>query len=935
MAAEAGADSILFERLRLALPPQYTLKREIARGGMGVVYLAHDGALDRPVAVKLLMPEHATAELAARFLREARVLAHLRHPNIVTVYQVLEKDGLFFYIMEWLEGETLQARLTRGPLPRPEVIRVGAELLDALSAAHRQRWIHRDVKPGNIFLTRDRAVLTDFGIARPMGDDATTLTETRQLIGTLAYMSPEQREGGAVTEASDIYSAGLVLYEAMCGRRWWHRDRETHDWSGIPARLRRILKRAMQPDPADRWKNAESFRRHLLDSSRRGSRVIGPIAGVAVGAAFAAFIYVRASNDNPIGRIVVLQALESRGAGTLGDSIGLAVTAGLASFPDLIVSGPSQRRAEGPGLILTGTVESIGDRLRATIQSRSGSSHQINVTRDAAESDWRSLADSLAAQLVYAIYLSDTDDPSLPGEALPRSPAGLQAWTLAEKLFTQARWGEASEAYRRAEAMDTTCLLCAFRINDIDRWLDQPHDPARLARLQTHADAFPPHYRLLIQAAGTSWPDRIALMDSAALTRDFFLAAFHRGDEIFHRGPLFGRHRSEATADLERTVRLRPDFAPGWEHLAWVRIAEADSVGAAQALDQLPTEVVDPTSVGLRFLLRAAFAYQFVSSAEGDAIVNRALQRPDVAAFPFLAMGPRLMLTFESPRASLGMGRIFARRSSVAEVRSGLLAQVFGHLALGHPDSALRYSRIIQSRIPGIEADLFAAQLAGALALTDPDSSEEGRRRVRRATEELRRFTLSGAAGENTRRRAAWMVVLLADRTGSGDQVALAHHILGQDSGAASGYYLRLVRADQLAARGLFDRALELTDWSGSDLVRLPDPFFSTITHFLRAGWFEQVGNTRGALSALLWHQANDFGTYPMGEAQPPEVNLAFGTLARWKQARLIDQNGSFTSDACRAYRAVLQSWNEGSPVYRARASLAKERLASLSCETG
>ena len=105
---------------------------------MGVVYLAHDKALDRPVAVKLLMPEHASAAVAARFVREAQVLARLRHPNIVTVHQVSESAGLFYYVMEWLDGETLQDRLTRGALPQHDVIRIGSELLDALAVHARE-----------------------------------------------------------------------------------------------------------------------------------------------------------------------------------------------------------------------------------------------------------------------------------------------------------------------------------------------------------------------------------------------------------------------------------------------------------------------------------------------------------------------------------------------------------------------------------------------------------------------------------------------------------------------------------------------------------------------------------------------------------------------------------------------------------------------------
>jgi hypothetical protein len=296
-------------------------------------------------------------------------------------------------------------------------------------------------------------------------------------------------------------------------------------------------------------------------------------------------------------------------------------------------------------------------------------------------------------------------------------------------------------------------------------------------------------------------------------------------------------------------------------------------------------------------------------------------------------MGPRLMLTFEAPAASIGMGRIFAARRAVAEIRSGILAQTFGYLVLGQTDSALHFARRLQTRVPGIEADLFAAQLAGALALADPDSTDAGDQRAARAREELRQFTSSGAASDGARHRAAWMVILLADQTGATSQVQLAHHLLNQATGPFARYYAGLIQASTLARRGLYDQALALTDWNGDDLVRLPDPFFSAVSTFLRAEWFARQGNTRDALSALLWHEANDFGTYPVGEVQPPEVNLAFSTLARWKQARLLDRDSTFAADVCRGYRAASLAWKEGTPLYRDRARVARERLSAIGCD--
>ncbi|NIR60768.1 MAG: serine/threonine protein kinase, partial [Gammaproteobacteria bacterium] len=200
----------LLERLRKALAGQYEVERELAAGGMGSIFLARDPTLERQVAVKILRPELATARAAERFLREARILASLSHPNVVPVHSAGEADGLFYYVMDYVEGETLGARLERGALSRDEAAKLGTDLLAALEASHAHGIVHRDVKPANIFLVADRALLGDFGIAKPL-DEPGGLTAAGDLVGTPSYMAPEQLEG-EVTPRTDLYAAGMVLY---------------------------------------------------------------------------------------------------------------------------------------------------------------------------------------------------------------------------------------------------------------------------------------------------------------------------------------------------------------------------------------------------------------------------------------------------------------------------------------------------------------------------------------------------------------------------------------------------------------------------------------------------------------------------------------------------------------------------------------------------
>src|SRR5216684_502788 len=236
--------------------------RELASGGMGTVCLAREVALDRLVAVKVLQPELYTADAAARFEREAQILAKLHHPNIVVVHKVDQRHGLHFYVLEYLEGDTLQARLVmRGRLTQHDALKLGRDLLEALEVAHRAGVIHRDVKPSNVFWIGRRAVLTDFGIAKQVRREA--LTDPHFRVGTAPYMAPELFSGIEANESSDLYAAAMVIYEAFTGRRWEKDPPAKGDWSAVSRRVMRVLARALQLDPKDRWSDAGNFRRRL------------------------------------------------------------------------------------------------------------------------------------------------------------------------------------------------------------------------------------------------------------------------------------------------------------------------------------------------------------------------------------------------------------------------------------------------------------------------------------------------------------------------------------------------------------------------------------------------------------------------------------------------------------------------------------------------
>jgi serine/threonine protein kinase/Flp pilus assembly protein TadD len=350
------------------------------------VYRALDTRLGRTVAIKVL-PAHLSNDpnLQQRFLREARTISALQHPHICALFDVGSQDGTDYLVMEYLEGESMAERLARGPLPSDQALQTAIEIADALQEAHRQGFIHRDLKPGNIMLTNTGAKLMDFGVAKlmeekaPNGDDFPTLS--KGIVGTAAYMSPEQALGQAVDQRSDLFSFGIVLFEMLTGRHPWRQRAAVieivhaiihDDPPTLPSAIQncgdieKIIRRTLQKNAADRYDSASDL---LLDLRGICGRPGMPAAPTAVqeekSIAVLPFVFLTPMEEKESLSLGFADALIT----TLGRLEGLRVPPTAAILKYAAGSDPLQIGRElRVRYVLQGNIQKIGGHWRVSIQ---------------------------------------------------------------------------------------------------------------------------------------------------------------------------------------------------------------------------------------------------------------------------------------------------------------------------------------------------------------------------------------------------------------------------------------------------------------------------------------------------------------------------------------------------------------------------------------
>ena len=422
--------SELLRRLQAAVGDRYNLDREIGRGGMATVYLAQDVRHHRSVAVKVLHPQLAVSLGSDRFLREIQIAARLQHPHIVPLYDSGQAEDFLYYVMPFVEGESLRQRLERErQLPLEEALKIARAVAAALDYAHRQQIVHRDIKPENVMLHEGEAMVTDFGIAKAVtAAAATSLTQTGTAVGTPAYMSPEQASGEVELDGrSDVYSLGCLLFEMLAARPPYTGPTAqaiiTHAFTdpvpalrafrdAVPEWVEQAVVKALAKDPADRYATAAQFSQ-ALSGSGVTSPPPGTLATATAAKSIAVLPFVNMSADRENEYFSDGIAEEIINALTKVQALRVASRTSAFAFKGRSEDIGDIGRKLKVSTVLEGSVRKAGDRLRVTAQlvNVADGYHLWSERYDRQLEDVFAIQDEIAGNIVRAlrVVLSDAE----------------------------------------------------------------------------------------------------------------------------------------------------------------------------------------------------------------------------------------------------------------------------------------------------------------------------------------------------------------------------------------------------------------------------------------------------------------------------------------------------------------------------------------------
>ncbi len=454
----------------------YRLLQQLGEGGMGIVFAGHDDRLDRGVAIKMVRRSDAQPLARERFLREARAAASVSHPNICPIFEIGEEAGELFIVMELLEGEPLSARLARGPLPVAEAVPLALAMLSALAALHARRIVHRDLKPSNLFLTPHGLKLLDFGIARTSNSDLsvkqTALTHEGLLLGTPRYMSPEQARCEPIDGRSDLFAAGVLIYEMVVGRAPFvgnnvieilhaviHDQPKALVGSAAIAAIDRVLNRAMAKRPWDRYDSADAMAADLRAAAALADSGDPPRVRAMTRLIVLPFRMIRPDADTDFLAFSLPDALTS----SLSSLESIVVRSSLAAAR-FAADAPDLRRIAQEAdvdLVLSGSLLRAGDQLRVMAQVVDATAGTLiwSHTTQSRLGDVFQLQDTLAKHIVdsLALPLTEREHRRLKHDT-PSSARSYEFYLRANQISSRGRAWTDPRQWALARDMYLQCV---------------------------------------------------------------------------------------------------------------------------------------------------------------------------------------------------------------------------------------------------------------------------------------------------------------------------------------------------------------------------------------------------------------------------------------------------------------------------------------------
>jgi serine/threonine protein kinase/Flp pilus assembly protein TadD len=580
----------VLERLEKALADKYEIERELGRGGMATVYLAHDRKHDRAVALKVLHPELSSALGPDRFLREIKVAARLNHPHILPLHDSGEANGFLYYVMPYVEGESLRSRLNRdGKLPLDEALYLARGVAGALDYAHRQRVVHRDIKPENIMLHEGEAMVMDFGIAKAVSvASGDTLTQTGMMVGTPAYVSPEQAAGEAEIDGrSDQYSLACMLYEILSGKKAFTGSTAQSVLSkrftdpvpslrkvepSVPDEIDEAVTKALSKEPRERFPTSGEFAKALVwpKVSTPGDQTTVKPAVAPKSIAVLPFADMSAEREN--GYFTDGMAEEIINALTTIKALRVASRTSSFAFKATTEDIRQVGKKLDVATVLEGSVRKAGNKLRITAQLVNvADGYQLWSQRyDRDMEDVFAIQDEIAQNIVKALRVILSEDEKRAIERVPTANVeAYDCYLRGRQFFHQFQKSSlefARQMFTRAIEIDPTYALAYAGVADSCSVLYTNFDAtdANLANADTasrRALELDPGLAEAHVARGLA----VSLHGNHADAEGEFETAMKLNPQLFDAAYMYGRallaqgKHEKAAKMFERAAELRPE----------------------------------------------------------------------------------------------------------------------------------------------------------------------------------------------------------------------------------------------------------------------------------------------------------------------------------------------------------------------------------------